>query len=94
MPRADNCDVENASFATLEARVERVADATIRKRWKKLPSSNHSAARDALSVARLQARSRRVKGKSNQTAEDCIDGMLDRFVNSKPWFPAPLIEIY
>ena len=84
MSHADNHDAQDASFATLEARVERVADATIRKKWKKLPLSTHSAARDALSVARLQARSRRVKGKSNQIAEDCIDGMLNRFVNPNP----------
>lgn len=83
MPYVDNENIQDVRLATLEARIDRVADATIRKKWKKQPTSAHGAARDALSIARQQARARRGKGRTSQTAEDCVDGMLDRLVTAE-----------
>lgn len=83
MPYTDERDVPDVRFARLEARIDRVADATIRKKWKKLPPSSHNATRNALSVARQQARSRQQgRTKTSQTVENCVEGMLDRLVNT------------
>ena len=86
MPRMDDQQVHDLRFATLEARIDRVSDATIRKKWKKLPPTSHSAARDALSIARQQARSRRGKGKTSQTVEDCVESMVDKSVTKRALF--------
>ena len=80
MPNEGEQHAQEVRFARLEARIDRVADPTIRKKWKRLPPSTHNAARDALSIARQQARSRRGKSNNSQAVEDCVESMLDRFV--------------
>lgn len=87
MPRAGARDSHDSGFVTLEARIERVSDATIRRKWKKLPSSSHNAACDAISVAKLQARARRGKGQHTQLVEECVEDMYNRSVPAISYIP-------
>ena len=78
MARSNSPEAPEKGYASLEARVKHVSEATIRKKWKKLPSSSHAAAREAILAARDQSRSRRGRSAIDTATEECVQEVANK----------------
>jgi len=81
MGRPDSNKSSNTGFATLEPRVNHVSEHTIRKKWKKLPSSSHNAASELILSARDQSRGRKGKVGLDTATEDCVQEVADKYTH-------------
>jgi len=81
MEQSKSSKAIKGGHASLEARVKHVSEATIRKRWKKLPSSSHTAAREAILSAKDQSRSRRGRNTIDTATEECVQDVANKWVS-------------
>lgn len=64
----------------LEPRIVHVSEATIRKRWKKLPPTHHANARELILAVQEQSRTRRGKAGVDHAIEESVQGVVKRCV--------------
>lgn len=77
MGRVEHSDTKKVRYSTLEARVKHVPEATIRKKWKKLPAANHAAAREAVLSAKDQSRTRTRKA-TDLASQECVQEIANK----------------
>lgn len=70
------------TLARLEARVVQVPEATIRKKWRKLPTANHSAIRELIQSAEEQSRLRKGRNGIDLATEASVRAVVNRYGNS------------
>lgn len=66
------------TVARLEARVVHVPEATIRKKWRKLPSANHSAIRELILSTEEQSRQRKGRNGIDLATENSVRNAVTR----------------
>ena len=77
------------NFTTLEPRVRNVSEATIRKRWKKLPAGPQDKLKELVVSLKQQARTAKRKAGAGADLEDCVEEIADRLMHRLPRMPFP-----
>lgn len=67
------------TLARLEGRVVHVPEATIRKKWRKLPAANHSAIRELVFSAEERSRSRKGRNGIDLATEASVRGVVNKY---------------
>lgn len=79
MGRTHPSNTANGRYPTLEPRVKHVSEAAVRKKWRKLPSSSHAAAREVIQSAKEQSKVRKGRLVVDTTIEDCLQEVAIRY---------------